>query len=126
MTDSGTTEQDGAAQDPVTAVTVTEQEVEFINAQVLQPEVTPITGMAKPLADQAAAMMIQDMQSFLQGNEQVLTIAIAKAAAMMLNEATAPTGKEALQEYAEFLTKLAGYSTIIGTSATKIASEFQG
>lgn len=116
----------GTGSDPVPATTPTEQEVEFINAEVLQPEVTPITGMAKPLADQAAAMMIQDTQSFLQSNEQVLTIAIAKAAALMLNEATAATGQAALQEYATFLTSLSTYSAAVGTTATAIASEFQG
>lgn len=115
-----------AGTDPVPATTPTEQEVEFINAEVLQPDVTPITGMAKPMADQAAAMMIQDTQSFLQSNEQVLTIAIAKAAALMLNEATAATGQAALTAYATFLTSLATYSGTVGSTATAIASEFQG
>lgn len=108
------------------AATVTEQEVEFINAEVLQPTVTPITGMAKPMADQAAAMMIQDMQSFLQGNEQVLTIAIAKAAALMLDPETEETGEKALNAYAAFLGKLSDYSGKIGKSAAGIASDFQG
>lgn len=130
MGKSKNTEQDDTTPTPapnsVPAVTPTEQEVQFINAEVLQPQVTPITGMAKPLADQAAAMMIQDTQSFLQGNEQVLTIAIAQAAALMLNETTAATGKAALEEYAKFLGELATYSAQVGTTASGIASSFQG
>lgn len=125
MTDSDTTEQDETTSEAGSAVTSTEQEVQFINSMVLQPEVTPITGLAKPLVDQAAAMMIQDAQSFLQGNEQMFTIAIAKAAAMVLNPATAETGTAALTTYAGFLKGLATFSTQIGTAATGIASGFK-
>ena len=118
----------GTGSDPVSAKTATEQEVEFINAEVLSPNVTPMIGSSKPLADQAAAMMIQDTQSFLQSNEQVLTIAIAKAAAMMLSPdpLTAEAGQNALNAYSIFLTSLATYSGTVGATATTIAANFQG
>jgi hypothetical protein len=125
MTDSDTTENEETTSDAGSELTTTEQEVQFINTQVLKPDVTPISGLSKPLVDQAAAMMIQDAQSFLQGNEQMFTIAIAKAAAMVLNPATSETGTAALNAYALFLGKLAVFSTEIGTSATKIASGFK-
>lgn len=126
MTDQSTTEPEEAAQEASQADTSSvDQEVEFINKEVLQPVVTPITGLAKPMADQAAAMMIQDMQSFLQGTEQVLTIAIAKAAALMLDEKTIPAGTAALAAYTGVLTELTTFSTAVGLSATTIASGFK-
>lgn len=103
-----------------------EESVKFINKEVLNPSVTPIEGTAKPLADQAAAMMIQDARTFLQGNEQVLTVAIAKATQMALNPTPniSKVGNEALQSLGTVLDKLTDFSTKVGTSAASISSEF--
>lgn len=106
-----------------------EQAVQFINQEVLNQTVTPITGMSKPLVDQAAAMMVQDMQSFLQGNEQILTVATAKALAYSLDAsdpAKQAAGLATLTAINGVMVSLTTYSTGIGTAAAAIASEFNG
>lgn len=94
--------------------------------EVLLSTINSMHGMTKPMVDQAAAMMIQNMQSFLHRNEQVLTIAIAKASAMMLNDNTAEAGQKALGAYAKMLNDLSKYSTDICISANKIITDFKG
>ena len=100
--------------------------VKFINRQVLKPEVKPITGTAKTMADQAAAMMIEDMRSFLQGTEQILTAALAKAAAQALNPdpTIAATGQAALASLSTVLGDLPVFAQGIGDAATTIAYRF--
>ena len=99
--------------------------VVFINNQVLKPDAKPMSGIAKPMADQAAAMMIQDMRSFLQGTEQVLTIAIARALNKVV-ETDGADGSKALAICEELLTKkLPEFATAIGDSATKISKDFE-
>lgn len=110
---------------PTPGITKSENAVKFINNEVLTPSVTPIVGTAKPLVDQAAAMMIQDAQSFLHGNEQILTVALAKASAMALDPATAATGNAALVSLTALLEKLPVFSTAVGVSATAIVSGFK-
>ena len=98
--------------------------IEFVETLVLQPDVQPMQATAKLMADQAAAMMIQDMRSFLQGNEQVLTLAISKAIAMIL--AGDPQGEKALKQIEGFMEKLPAFATSIGTAASGIVTEFNG
>ncbi len=98
--------------------------IEFVETHVLQPDVKPMQGTAKLMADQAAAMMIQDMRSFLQGNEQFLTLAAAKAIAMILEGN--PNGEIALTQIEGFMDKLPLYATAIGTAASGIVSGFEG
>lgn len=61
-------------------LTETENAVKFINEAVLQPDVKPIAGTAAPMVDQAVGMMVQDLQSFLKGFEQIGLVALAKLA----------------------------------------------
>jgi hypothetical protein len=66
-----------------------EQAVAFTNAQVLAPGAgvpgsPPSGGIevgALALAEQALAMMVQDLRGFLQGMELIIIAALAKAAA---------------------------------------------
>ncbi len=101
-----------------------EEGVTFINEQVLRPKAEPMSGTAKPLADQAAAMIDQDMRSFLQGTEQVLTIAIAKALAK-ITETDGAEGAKALEQCERLLTKLPKFASKIGKSAAAISKEFK-
>jgi tellurite resistance protein len=96
----------------------------FINEQVLNQTVTPMTGSAKPLADQAAAMMIQDMRSFLQGTEQMMFMAISKAAAQVL-KTDGLEGKNALNIFKEVLKDLPEFAEKIGGAAALISKEFK-
>ncbi len=54
--------------------------VEFINKAVLKPDSRKLKGIAHPMVEHATGMMIQDLQSFMQGFEQVGLIAVAKIA----------------------------------------------
>jgi hypothetical protein len=70
-----------------TGLAVVEQAVAFTNAQVLAPGAgvagsPPKGGLevgALALAEQALAMMVQDLRGFLQGMELVVIAAVAKA-----------------------------------------------
>ncbi len=115
-------------EDSVTATNEPYESVEFINQQVLSPEVKPIEGTSKVMVDQAAAMMVQDMETFVQGTEQVMMLAIAKASEMVASEdpIKQAAGIAALTEFQNFLLTLPVYATAIGTSASSIVSGFPG
>ncbi|MCY4045409.1 MAG: hypothetical protein OXE99_10040 [Cellvibrionales bacterium] len=104
----------------------TQDAVSFINNQVLQPDVKPIQGTAKPMADQSAAMMLEDMRSFLQSNEQVMLVAIAQAAKLATNPETVEEGAIAMNTITSALEKLPTYAESIGDAASHIVNTFNG
>ncbi|MDR6514461.1 hypothetical protein [Chryseobacterium camelliae] len=78
-----------APQETANAVTPAEQTVQFINAEVLAPPTaSPMSGMAKVMIDQSAGMMVQDLQSFLKGFEQLGLIALSRLANNLLTYGT--------------------------------------
>lgn len=87
------------------------------------PAIT-IAGTENPMIDQAAGMMVQDMQSFLQGSEQIMMVAIAKAAKMATSPDTAQNGPgiAALAAFQTFMPLLPQFATDIGESANDIIS----
>ncbi|WDE08824.1 hypothetical protein SG34_033570 [Thalassomonas viridans] len=111
---------------PNQGIQTTQDAVEFINQQVLQPDIKPIQGTAKPMVDQAAAMMVQDMRSFIQSNEQMMTIALAKAAKLATNELTVKEGKTAIETITSAIGQLPAYATAIGSAASQIVNDFNG
>jgi hypothetical protein len=73
-----------------------EKSVQFVNAEVLSPPTaSPMGGVAKVMIEQSAGMMVQDLQSFLKGFEQVGLIALSRLANNLLTygSPSAPTGK---------------------------------
>ncbi len=67
------------------ATTATEKTVQFINAEVLSPPpAAPMGGIAKVMIEQSTGMMVQDLQSFLKGFEQLGLIAISRLANNLL------------------------------------------
>lgn len=67
------------------ATTPAEKAVEFVNAEVLSPPTaSPMGGVAKVMIEQSAGMMVQDLQSFLKGFEQVGLIALSRLANNLL------------------------------------------
>lgn len=107
-----------------------EQAVKFTNAEVLAPTkglpstIMP-TGMpvgANALAEQAGAMMIEDMRVYLQATEMVLVPATAKA----LNETLDgnPNGAIAITLIEAVLTAIAAYSATIIANAGNAAGDF--
>jgi hypothetical protein len=68
-----------------TASTPAEKAVEFVNAEVLSPPTAaPMGGIAKVMIEQSTGMMVQDLQSFLKGFEQVGLIALSRLANNLL------------------------------------------
>lgn len=102
-----------------------EEAVQFTNAAVLDPTsglsgtILP-TGMqvgANALAEQAGAMMIEDMRSFLQGAEMILLPAIARALNQTLK--ADPAGAVALSQIETVMASLSSFSgAIIATAGT--------
>ncbi len=71
-----------------------EKSVQFVNAEVLSPPAaSPMGGVAKVMIEQSAGMMVQDLQSFLKGFEQVGLIALSRLANNLLTygSPSAPT-----------------------------------
>ena len=82
----------GSGPDPQTKA---EKSVHFINAEVLDPPVQGNISFVGPYLDQTLAMAAEDARSFVQGAEQILLVALAKALAMALGEGgalEAPSG----------------------------------
>lgn len=103
---------------------VSKDSTKFINEQVLKPSSEPLTGTAKPLADQAAAMMLQDVRGFLQGTEQLLTIAIAKALAD-IEKTNGLKGTVALEKCESLMKTLPTFASDVNKSAVGISKEFK-
>lgn len=62
-----------------------EKAVQFVNAEVLSPPAaSPMGGVAKVMIEQSAGMMVQDLQSFLKGFEQVGIVALSRLANNLL------------------------------------------
>ncbi|MGD1846611.1 MAG: hypothetical protein ACFB10_14585 [Salibacteraceae bacterium] len=100
--------------------------VSFINEQVLQASAAPFTGSAKLIADQAAAMMVQDVRGFMQGSQQVIMLATARAISQTLSqdEAAQKAGAKTLKLIAKIQTNLTVFTGEVGTIASKIANDF--
>lgn len=105
--------------------------VTFTNAQVLDPtanlsgKIQP-TGMdvgANALADSAAAMMLQDMRTYLQSTEMVLVPVTAAAFGKILAGDT-ETGQAALTGIEQMLGYLTTFSTNVIGNAASIEKDF--
>ena len=113
---------------PALEVDAIDPSVEFINEQVLHPDATSFEGTSKLVADQGAAMMIQDMRGFLQGSEQVFMLATAKAIkkTLSMNPIEREAGKEALEQILMCQSKLGVFAGEIGQAAGQIIKDFDG
>lgn len=98
--------------------------VEFINKQVLKAKIENSGSSAKPMADQAAAMMIQDARAFLQGSEQMAMAALGKAMTMVLstNPVIQKAGKEAITSLEDLIKQLPDFTFNIGKVANEITT----
>jgi len=108
----------------VSATPYDDSSVDYINTQVLDATSTSMVNSAPLIADQSAAMMIEDMRAFVQGNEQVLMIAISKCLAEIVSTDGAK-GKTALKDCTDFMTALTTYATAMGVAAGGIAADFK-
>ena len=132
------------------ATTPAEKAVVFVNSEVLAPpKASPMGGVAKVMIEQSTGMMVQDLQSFLKGFEQVGLIALSRLANNLLTYGTPseekphPTGKASekdaqsmtasngnemmrdlfkiVSDYAEAKTKISG--AIYNTNASPVPIE---
>ncbi|PWN72324.1 hypothetical protein C1631_006920 [Chryseobacterium phosphatilyticum] len=90
------------------ATTPAEKAVVFVNSEVLAPpKASPMTGVAKVMIEQSTGMMVQDLQSFLKGFEQVGLIALSRLANNLLTYGSpvgpAPGAKGIETHNAEFI-----------------------
>lgn len=105
--------------------------VTFTNAQVLDPTANlsgniQSTGMdvgANALADSAAAMMLQDMRTYLQSTEMVLVPVTAAAFGKILAGET-EIGQAALTGIENMLGYLTTFSTNVISNAASIEQDF--
>ncbi|MCS3528667.1 hypothetical protein [Chryseobacterium sp. JUb7] len=71
------------------ATTPAEKAVVFVNTEVLSPpKGDPMSGIAKVMIEQSTGMMVQDLQSFLKGFEQVGLVALSRLANNFLTYGT--------------------------------------
>jgi hypothetical protein len=116
----------GAAANISSGLAVVEHAVQFTNKQVLDPTAgMSSTGMdvgANTLAEQAGAMMIQDMRSFLQSIEMVMIPATARALEESLNANLA--GPATLLEIALLMDQLGAFSAEIIADAGAAGKAF--
>jgi len=76
-----------------------------------------------PLAQQAAAMMVEDLRAYLQAFEQVTLAASAKAMALLLSDTTA--GEAALKAISEHQTETLNFAKGVTDLATVIRTQFR-
>lgn len=114
---------DGGGGGPPGAITpgmaMVQEAVRFTNAEVLDPTrnfsgtIQP-TGMdvgASTLAEQAGAMMIEDVRSFLQSMEMIMVPAAAKALAETLQEK--PGGPATITQLGLLMTELTTFAAAV-------------
>jgi hypothetical protein len=71
----------GTQNNPPTPQNAYEESVSFINGEVLDPPTQGKISFVGPYAEQTLVMALEDARSFLQGAEQIVLIALAKALA---------------------------------------------
>lgn len=82
------------------------------------------TAASRLMANQTAALMLEDMRCFLQGSEQLLLLALAKAAKLATQEQSTEQGKVALGSVTEALRGLTLFARDITSTAQSVATAF--
>ena len=112
------------------ATTPVEKAVVFVNSEVLAPpKASPMTGVAKVMIEQSTGMMVQDLQSFLKGFEQVGLIALSRLANNLLTYGSpvgpAPGSKDTEAHKAEFVqAEGTGHSNEMMKDLFKMVSDY--
>jgi hypothetical protein len=101
-------------------------QIEAVYQHLIQANPELATAASRIMAHQTAALMLEDMRSFLQGSEQLLLIALAKAAQLATAEKTSDQGKVALGSVTEALQGLTLFAREITTAAHSVATAFDG
>lgn len=100
------------------------EQIQAVYQHLIQanPQLAPAA--SRMMANQTAALMLEDMRAFLQGSEQLLLVALAKAAQLATQEKTADQGKVALSSVTEALQGLTTFAREMTTAASSVATAF--
>lgn len=99
--------------------------VDYVNKTVLSSQVTGMTGTSQTLADQAAAMMIQDVRAFMQGNEQLITAGMGKAISYVVDPATTKKGEDMIKALSTAMKDLTTFAGEVAKAASGVLQDFQ-
>lgn len=99
---------------------------EAVCQQLLQTNPQLASAASRLMANQTAALMLEDMRCFLQGSEQLLFVALAKAAHLATEETTTEQGKAALSAVTDALQGLTGFARELTAAASAVATAFDG
>jgi len=104
-----------------TPTTPSEKSVAFINAEVLDPPEQGSISFVRPFYEQTLVMALEDARSFLQGAEQILLVALAKALEKYLSGGAVapPEAAPGLEAIESMMGKLANFHATIAETATK-------
>jgi hypothetical protein len=102
----------------------TVEQIEPVYQHMIQANPELAKAASRIMANQTAALMLEDMRSFLQGSEQLLLIALAKAAQLATEEKTSDQGKIALGSVTEALQGLTLFAREITAAAYSVATAF--
>lgn len=123
--------ENGSAADPAPAAPASSPGLELIksavsfNRQTLTAASASSAGATADAAgEQAAALMVEDLRSYMQGSEQMVLAASGQAMAMLLDPATQETGTAALTALAAYQTSLIAFAGEVVTTAGAIKGEF--
>lgn len=116
------------------ALSLTEQAVRFTNSEVLNPPKQGDISFVQPFAKQITVMALEDGRSFLQGAEQILLVAIAKALSELLGDASGlanagnlqgprPGASRALEAAERMLTILPQFHASLAETALKFTED---
>lgn len=121
----------GSAPDPASTAPATtpglaliESAVSFNRQELTAASTSSAGATADAAGEQAAALMVEDLRSYMQGSEQMVLAASGQAMAMLLDPATQETGTAALTALAAYQTSLIAFAGEVVTTAGAIKGEF--
>lgn len=103
----------------------TVEPMQAVYQQLIQANPQLAGAASRLMAHQTAALMLEDMRCFLQGSQQMLLLALAKAAQLATEEKTSEQGKVALASVAEALQGLTLFAKEITATAQSVATTFE-
>lgn len=104
----------------------TVEQMQAVYQHLIQANPQLASAASRLMANQTAALMLEDMRSFLQGSEQLLLVALAKAAQLATEEQTVDQGKVALNAVTDALQSLTSFAREMTTAAASVATAFDG
>lgn len=114
----------GAAPASNTGLALIERAVSFNRQTLTAASASSAGATADAAGEQAAALMVEDLRSYMQGSEQLVMAASGKAMAMLLDPATQETGTAALAALTAYQTQLIVFAGGVVSTAGAIKGDF--